>query len=156
LGSSWSGVWLLRMPAASAVGVIALVSFLPGDWLQRPADGWLAVLALSAVSYGYLVVEARNHGVAEGASLRRALAVAAAGAAHALMVSLIGLVIVAPAFANSGPGIASLWRHPGYRHSGLELALATAWCLAVGVFSQILWDDRPITAQLAHLSWRSK
>jgi hypothetical protein len=156
LGSNWSGVWLLRMPAASAVGVIALVSFLPGDWLEGPADGWLAILALGAASYGYLVVEARNHGVAKWASVRRALAVAAVGAAHALMVSLIGLVIVAPAFVNNGPALASLWRHPGYRHSGMELALATAWCLAVGVFSQILWDDRPITAQLAHLSWRSK
>jgi len=45
---------------------------------------------------------------------------AGASAAHALMVSLIGLVV-----------------------------------LAVGVFSQIRWDDRPITAPLAHLSWRS-
>ena len=39
LGRNWSSVWLLRMPAASAVGVIALLSFLPGDWLQGPADG---------------------------------------------------------------------------------------------------------------------
>jgi hypothetical protein len=36
------------------------------------------------------------------------------------------------------------------------LVLAAAWCLAVGVFSQILWDDRPITAPLAHLSWRNR
>jgi hypothetical protein len=108
------------------------------------------------VSYGYLVVEARNHGVADWASLRRAAAVAAVGAAHALMVSLIGLAVVAPAFVNNGPALASLWRHPSYRHAGMELALATAWCLAVGVFSQILWDDRPITAPLAHLSWQSK
>jgi hypothetical protein len=155
-GPDWASVWLLRMPAASAVGVIALVSFLPGDWLQRSADGWLAIPALGAVSYGYLVLEARNHGVAAWASLRRALAVAAVGAAHALMVSLIGLTVVAPAFVNSGPALAAMWRHPGYRHAGMELALATAWCLAVGVFSQILWDDRPITARLAHLSWQSK
>jgi hypothetical protein len=156
LGPDWASIWLLRMPAASAVGVIALVSFLPGDWLQRLADGWLAIPALGAMSYGYLAVEARNHGVAGWASLRRALAVAAVGAAHALMVSLIGLTVVAPAFVNSGPALAALWRHPGYRQAGMELALATAWCLAVGVFSQILWDDRPITARLAHLSWQSK
>ena len=36
------------------------------------------------------------------------------------------------------------------------LALAAALCMAVGVFSQILWDDRPITAPLAHLSWRNR
>ena len=34
--------------------------------------------------------------------------------------------------------------------------LALGGCLAVGVFSQILWDDRPITAPLAHLSWRNR
>jgi hypothetical protein len=155
-GSDWAAVWLLRMPAASAVGIIALVSFLPGDWLRRLADGWLATLALAAVSFGYLVIEVRNHGVAAWASARRALAVVAVGAAHALMVSLIGLVVVAPAFVNSGPQFAMLWHHPGYRHAGMLLALATAWCLAVGVFSQILWDDRPITAPLAHLSWRDR
>jgi hypothetical protein len=83
------------------------------------------------------------------------VAVAAIGAGHALMVSLIGLVVVAPAFIANGSSLAVLWRHPGYRHAGLLLALATVWCLAVGVFSQILWDDRPITAALAHLSWRS-
>lgn len=155
-GSDWAAVWLLRMPAASAVGIIALVSFLPGDWLRRLTDGWLATLALTAVSFGYLVMEVRNHGVARWASMRRALVVTAVGAAHALMVSLIGLVVVAPAFVGSGPQFASLWRHPGYRHAGMLLALATAWCLAVGVFSQILWDDRPITALLAHLSWRNR
>ena len=97
-GSDWAAVWLLRMPAASAVGVIALVSILPGDWLRRLADGWLATFALVAVSFGYLAIEVRNHGVAAWASVRRALSVVAVGAAHALMVSLIGLVVVAPAF----------------------------------------------------------
>jgi hypothetical protein len=155
-GPDWANAWLLRMPAASAVGVIALVSFLPGDWLRSLADGWLAALALGFVSFGYLVMEVRNHGVAPGASVRRALAVVGVGAVHALLVSLIGLVIVAPAFVASGPQFAALWRHPGYRHAGLLLVLATAWCLAVGVFSQILWDDRPITAPLAHLSWRNQ
>jgi hypothetical protein len=155
-GSDWAAVWLLRMPAASAVGIIALVSFLPGDWLRQLADGWLATIALVAVSFGYLLMEVRNHGVAAWASVRRALAVVAVGAAHALMVSLIGLEVVAPAFVSSGPQFAALWRDPGYRHAGMLLALATAWCLAVGVFSQILWDDRPITAPLSHLSWRNR
>jgi hypothetical protein len=71
------------------------------------------------------------------------------------MVSLIGLVIVAPAFVSGGRQLAAVWHRPGYGHAGLLLALATAWCLAVGVFAQVLWEDRPITASLAHLSWRS-
>ena len=153
-GTAWAAPWLLRLPAAAAVGIIALVSILPGGWLATPPSGGLAVLALAAASCGYLLVQARNHGLV-GRSLRRAGAVAAIGAGHALMVSLIGLVVVAPAFVANGSSLAELWRHPGYRHAGVVLALATVWCLAVGVFSQILWDDRPITAPLAHLSWRS-
>jgi hypothetical protein len=153
-GSVWAAPWLLRLPAAAAVGIIALVSILPGGLLGTPHLGWLAALALTAAACGYLVVQARNHGVA-GRSLWRAVAVAAIGAAHALMVSLIGLVVVAPAFVADGGELALTWHHPRYGHAGTVLLLATAWCLAVGVFSQILWDDRPITAPLAHLSWRS-
>jgi hypothetical protein len=89
-------------------------------------------------------------------ALYRSGGVVAVGDAHALLVSLIGLVAVAPGYVPAGSQLAALWRDPaGYRHGGMVLLLATAWCLAVGVFSQILWDDRPITAPLAHLSWRS-
>jgi hypothetical protein len=153
-GSAWAAPWLLRLPAAAAVGIIALVGILPGGWLDPPPAGWLAALALAAAACGYLLVQARNLGVA-GISLWRAAVVAAIGAAHALMVALIGLVVVAPAFIQDGRGLSGVWHHPRYSHAGTVLLLATAWCLAVGVFSQILWDDRPITAPLAHLSWRS-
>src|SRR5579875_1655231 len=150
-------MWLLRMPAASAVGVFALISFMPGGWLATPPGGWRAMLALFAASFGYLLVEARHHGVAGAAAVLRALLVWAVGAVHALMVSLIGLVVVAPAFVGDGGQLAKdLWSAPAYGHAGTVLALATAWCLAAGVFSQILWDDRPITAPLAHLSWRKQ
>lgn len=154
-GPAWTAPWLLRLPAAAAVGVIALVSFLPGGWLSTPRDGWAAAAVLAAAATGYLLIEARNHGVA-GWALLRALGVAAIGAVHALMISLIGLVIIAPAFIPDGSKLAGLWHRPGYGHGGMVLLLATAWCLAVGVFSQILWDDRPITSPLAHLSWRSR
>jgi hypothetical protein len=147
-------MWLLRMPAASTVGVIALISLLAGGWPGHPPGGWLAAGTLAAAAFGYLLIEVRNHGAASWAALRRALGVAVIGAAHAAMVSLIGLVAIAPAFASSAGQLGGLWKHPVYGHAGLLLALAAAWCLAVGVFSQILWEDRPITAALAHLSWR--
>ena len=108
-------MWLLRMPAASAVGIIALISVLPGRLLGAPPGGWVAVAALAAVSFGYLLVEVRNHGVARGTALWRALLVALGGAAHALMVSLIGLVAVAPAFVNDGTALSALWRRPSIR-----------------------------------------
>jgi hypothetical protein len=152
----WGAMWLLRMPAASAVGIIALVSLLPGAWIHTPLKGRLAVAALAGASFGYLLIEVRNHGAARGSAVLRALLVAVIGAVHALMVSLIGLVAVAPAFVANGAGLDRVWTRPTYGHAGMVLALAAAWCLAVGVFSQILWDDRPITAPLAHLSWRSR
>ena len=152
--TGWGAMWLLRMPAASAVGIIALVGLLPGGWVHIPPRGWLAAGALLAVSFGYLLIEARNHGVARVAALLRSALVVTIGAVHAVLVSLIALVVVTPAFVSDGKGLLGIW-HQGGAHSRMVLALAASWCLAVGVFSQILWDDRPITASLAHLSWRS-
>jgi hypothetical protein len=148
-------IWLLRMPAAATVGVIALISLMAGGLPTAPPGGGYAVLALGGASFGYLLVEVRNHGVAVAAAIGRALLVWFIGAVHALMVSLIGLVAVAPAFAGHSARLDSLWPHPAYGHAGMVVALAAAWCLAVGVFSQVLWYDQPITAPLAHLSWRS-
>lgn len=152
-GPEWSAPWLLRMPAAAAVGVIALVGLIAGGWAGAPRVGLPAAIVFTVASCGYLAVQLRNHGVA-GRSLARSLAVAAIGAVHALMVSLLGLIYVAPAFVPEAGRLDAIWHSPGYLYAGLMLLLSTAWCLAVGVFSQILWDDQPITAQLAHQRWR--
>ena len=61
-GPRWAALWLLRLPAASAVGRIALLSLLPGSWLHTPR-GLGGGAALGGAAYGYLVIEARNHGV---------------------------------------------------------------------------------------------
>ena len=63
-GRDWAAPWLLRMPAAAAIGIIALISFLPGGWLYPPLHGWVAAAVLGGAAFGYLVVEVRNHGVA--------------------------------------------------------------------------------------------
>lgn len=155
-GSLWTTPWQLRLPAACALGLAVLVT-LPPDWWQTPRVGFAASVVLAGAALGYLVVEARNHGVGLGAALGRSLAVAAAGAVHGLLVSLVGLVAVAPAFIDKGDLLAALWRAPeGYGQAGMILLLSTCWCLAVGVFSQILWEHRPVTARLAHLHWRSE
>jgi hypothetical protein len=164
----WGNIWLLRLPAAAAVGIIALLSFIPGGWLSSltPAGrdtlpaawggplGWHAAAALGLASLGYLVIEARNHGVAPLRAIARALAVALIGALHALMVALIGLVVIAPAFTSSGQQLHDLWAHLTPAHVRIIVCLAAAWCLAFGVFTQILWDDQPISAPLAHIRWR--
>jgi hypothetical protein len=155
-GTRWAAAWLLRLPAASAVGLLALISFFPPTWLTAPRRTWWAVIVLVLLAAGYLVVETRNHGVSAGQALGRSGVVLVIGAVHAALVALIGLVVVAPAFLDDGNALGRLWLHPGgIEHGGKVLALGTAWCLATGVLSQILWDDRPVTAPLAHLTWRS-
>lgn len=156
LPEGWGSMWLLRMPAASAVGIIALISLLSGGLVATVPTDWRAAAALAGASVGYLLIEVRNHGAGRVSAAGRALLVAGIGTIHALMVSLIGLVVVAPAFVQDRTRLEKLWYGPGHGHAGLTLALAASWCLTVGVFSQILWDDRPITAPLAHLSWRSR
>lgn len=155
-GARWAAPWLLRLPAASAVGLLALISFLPGSWVTAPHPAPWAATALFLLAAGYLVVETRNHGTTAAQAVRRAGLVLAVGAAHATLVALLGLVSVAPAFLPDGDALGQLWGTPNTAgHEGAILALSAAWCLATGVLSQILWDDHPITAPLAHLSWRS-
>ncbi|QOS59645.1 hypothetical protein [Thermobifida fusca] len=169
-GRMWALPWLLRMPAAAAIGLFMLTAMHPswwhaafGDSLPEVSPGsqpvspplgplWVAIL-LSAAAYIYLLTTARNNGIKGLSALGRSLMVLLVGALHALMVSLLGLAWVVPVFSENGAELAQGWvTHPS---SGVvTLVQATAWCLAAGVFSQILWDDRPITAPLSHTRWR--
>ncbi|MFF7358475.1 hypothetical protein ACFZA1_38490 [Streptomyces filipinensis] len=160
-GTGWSAQWLLRFPAAAMLGLFALVS-LPPDWWSAPHPRWAwAPAALAAAAFGYLVVEVRNHGAGRGPALLRGAGVFAVGTVHAFLLSLIVLVGIAGTYTQARPdgtgphtpSLHGLWHHTTGA-AWQTLALATAWSLAVGVFSQILWDDRPITASLAHLTWR--
>ena len=152
-GEEWAAPWLLRLPAAAAVGMLVLVSLPPDWWADTDRINPAVALGLPAAAWGYLVVEARNHGVAARDALLRSLAVAAVGLVHAGLIAVLGLIVLIPAFAEDGPGLAAVWTRAGPTYG--VLTATTAWCLLVGVFSQILWDDRPITARLAHLSWRT-
>lgn len=168
-GRQWSMPWLLRLPAASAVGLIVLVALHPHWWNQSGPD-WPSWPLLFAASLWYLLIEVRNHGVGpapqyasasppstnslrRGTALWRALAVTGIGAAHAFLIAVIGTVVIAPAFSEDGDKLTAFWAAPDLSSWGL-LAGATGWCLAAGVFSQILWDDRPITAPLSHRRWQ--
>jgi len=79
--------------------------------------------------------------------------------AHAMLVAAIGLAVLLPAFADHGGDLTGCWAHgrcpTGALPSWLLFMLATAWAYASGVFAQILWDDQPFTAPLAHQRWRT-
>jgi hypothetical protein len=131
---------------------------LNGDWWTTAAKNWPSVGLTSGLlvgaGYGYLVVEVRNHNVWGFPALRRACAVLGVGVLHAALVSLVGLVGVLPTFAENGANLAEVFASADHGQAWRVLLLTVAWCLAAGVFSQILWDDRPISAPLAHAGWR--
>lgn len=150
--------WLLRWPAACTLGLLVLTG-LNGDWWLgikiSVTQTTAAAATLIAVALGYLVVEVRNHGASGAQALGRGGGVLLVGLTHSLLISLIGLTTVMPAFVQGGDELASLFDAAQHGPAWRALALATSWCVAAGVISQILWDDRPITAPLAHSTWRS-
>ncbi|WP_435106641.1 hypothetical protein [Nocardiopsis synnemataformans] len=196
-GRFWAMPLMLRLPAAAAVGLIVLVALHPDWWTSVSVGGQLLGLSLLLVgaSFGYLLVEARNHNSGQSQAgkterwkdarrvLGRAASVTFTGLAHAFLVALLGMAVIAPVFSEEGGKLTAVWYGPdasaseepvaaaeqptGTQTDGTEqdpsapdplaiLVAATAWCLAAGVFSQILWDDQPITAPLAHRRWRNE
>ncbi len=163
-GAAWP--WLLRQPASAAVGLLALAAFGTTWWFTGGAPGDIAravivMAGLAAAALLYLYIEAIGHGVRGLALLRRPLWVTVIGLMHGLLISLIGLRFLLPLFASSpegGPAL-SCWYSAASCHGKvlpvpLLLGLAAAWSLAAGVFLQIIWDSEPVTATLAHVTWR--
>ncbi|MEV4565133.1 hypothetical protein AB0K12_15310 [Nonomuraea sp. NPDC049419] len=176
---SFNAIWLLRQPASSAVGLLGLSALHP-DWWATTSNGTARTTAavLLAIGFGYLLIEAGNHiGPAPGRSAaphvrrwalaRRVGVVGVFGVCHAALVSIIGLRFVVPAFnehaegANNTTVSIACWWTPERCAPMLDpldpwvmVLIATAWSFVSGVFLQILWDDQPITAPLAHVSWR--
>jgi len=155
--------WLWRLPAASVVGMLLLISLSRTWWQGLPANhaGVLtAGVVLVAASYAYLLLEVKNHGVSWQRGTTRAGLVLLSAAAHSYLVATISLNLVAGAFmdgaisvdAATGTSLRAVLADPN-QYLWL-VGASTAWCIATGVFSQILWDDRPVTAPLAHMQWK--
>ena len=157
--------WLWRLPAAGVVGVLVLLT-LSGTWwsslrVQPLSTLIIAGAALLIASYAYLVMEVVGHRVSAGRAIKRSAVVFGAAVAHSYAVAVIGLNTLGPVFmdmAVTGTGstgdpmtLATVLRDP--THYAWFIWLSTAWCVAVGTFSQVLWDDRPTTAPLAHMRW---
>ncbi len=153
--------WLLRQPAAAAVGSLALIA-LPEHWWQAATGdgtrGWWVFIMLLAASCGYLLLEAVNHRISGVFRLMGLiLLVLGIGLMHALTVAVVTLRWTLPAFAAKGNQFAQLWtpQTADALSPVLIVCLATAWSLASGVFLQSLWQDQPITAPLGHVEWRA-
>lgn len=171
-GRSWAWPWLLRVPAAGAIGLFMVTTMHPSWWhaaFRRAGMGppaladappppvqpqWVA-LGFTVAALAYLVVNARNTGLSGPVALGRAVGVWALAAVHALFVALCGIAWAVPVFSEDGAVFRQAWTD--YPQAALVcLAQAGSWCLAAGVFSQMLWDDRPLTAPLTHTHWRDE
>lgn len=158
--ASWP--WLLRQPASAAVGLLALTTMNPHWWeygSTNPVAAGIAAAGLAAAAVVYLAVEAINHGVSRIALLKGVGAVISLGVMHAILVAGLALRTVVPIYAENGEQLRCLWASGACAqgvHPILILMLATGWAFAAGVFIQILWEDQPSTAPLAHLGWRGR
>lgn len=159
--ASWP--WLLRQPASAAVGLLALSTMNPHWWeygSKNPVAASIAAAGLAAAAMVYLAVEAINHGVSGARPLMvRVGSVIALGVAHAVLVAGLALRAVVPVYAENGEQLRCLWTGAECAQGGepiLILMLAAGWAFAAGVFIQILWEDQPSTAPLAHLGWRGR
>lgn len=156
--------WLLRIPASVSIGAVLLVT-IPSQW-WREAHGevglsgyLLGVLIFLALAFGYVLAEARGHGVSDKQAGKRALWVVGIVFSYALLVTLIVFGVISPLFAENGiEGAPTFTEFITTRLSEWQrfftLALAASFISVVGLFSQILWDEKAITAPLAHTSWR--
>ena len=168
-GTIWPSTawpWLMRQPASAAVGLLA-IAIAPPDWWAGSGRQWhtalWAVLVLAGVGTGYLYFEAASQDVRGWSRAWRPLLVAVFGYLHAIMVAVIGLRLLLPEFAprtTSGPQLSCWWQAPGCGPDALPSWLivlaAASWSFAAAVFLQIIWDDQPVTAPLAHASWHRK
>ncbi|MET9710333.1 hypothetical protein ACFW3Z_09145 [Nocardiopsis alba] len=167
-GRAWAMPLFLRIPAAGAVGLIVLVAFHP-DWWKNVTWGWgliSALVVLGGVSFGYLLIEARNHntgmisdrGWTPFVLAVRALSVTITGLVHSLFVAVVGMITLTTVFGEDNNLLREVWAGTSDLNVSPSaiLTAATFWCLAAGVFSQILWDDQPITAPLSHRRWRDE
>ncbi|GHD16441.1 hypothetical protein GCM10007147_04540 [Nocardiopsis kunsanensis] len=169
-GRLWAMPWMLRVPAAAAIGLLMLTTMNPAWWHAAFAgtgaskdvpSSWsgphplCVALLLATAAFAYLLVNVRNTGVDLCMALGRALAVWVVSAVHSVLVALFGLTWVVPLFSEDGDVFVAVWS--GHPEAAITALLqAGAWCLVAGVFSQILWDDRPLTTPLAHAHWRAE
>ena len=171
-GRAWTLPWLLRVPAAATIGMFMVTTMHPSWWGAafaaggmdvpgredgpEPVAGPMVVAAiLAAAAFAYLVTNVRTTGVDPFTSLARSALVLVIASVHALLIALLGLAWIVPVFSENGHLLReALTEYP--QAAVAALLQAGAWCLIAGVFSQILWDDRPLTTPLTHAHWRSE
>jgi hypothetical protein len=145
----YSYPFCLRLQGSAVLGVFALAT-LGTAWAVSVTSShlWISSLMLLASAGAFLAVQAKNHGAKGAAAIRRAGAVLAMGWFHAVGIS-------AMAFAFQFPGFyASQLSTIQSSVLARSLTCGAAIALSMGVFLQVLWEDRPASYPLGRLAWR--
>jgi len=151
-----SRLLLARIPAGATLGLVTLLTLTPRWWSDTTSSNAARLAALTILvgaAIAYQAHELRNHGVTGRTLLGRTSVLVGIGLSYAALVCWPVLQLLAPLVIEDGEAFTGWWLHPWTSHTGHAaplwiLSLATAWSYAIGVFLQIVWDDRPITAPL--------
>lgn len=154
--------WMLRMPASVSIGAVLLVTLASQWWRDAYRQvGWhgflTAIILLLSLAAGYVFVEARGHEVDIRTAIGRSLSVLGLVLLHAVLVALVLFGVIFPLFADGASasgGFQGRLDAEGAWERMLTLALAASFMAVVGLFSQVLWDEKAITTPLAHTRWR--
>lgn len=154
--------FLLRFAASSSIG-LAVVVTARATWIEKLAPTGslpagcqvegassaffplLLVVGLAAAGLGYLLIEARLHGVPNKAVLGRAFGVWIIGLSWAVIISAIDISLFGPLFTECFPTTLNGWSRTA------AFCITAFSVLDIGVFLQVLWEDRPVTYPLGAL-----
>ncbi len=146
----------LRLLASCAVGQAIVTAFLIDNDSFKATDRtstelWAPPVALLLVIFLYLLLEARLHRVPPAAALRRVCWVLGLGSCYALTLGCVIVSLVLPGFRADDRWLGT---QEGMPFASM-LVTVSLMGLLVGLLTQVLWDDRPITAPLGRKRWNT-
>ncbi|MDD3581431.1 MAG: hypothetical protein PHW74_10460 [Desulfobacca sp.] len=119
------------------------------SWWPPPSVIVIAVLSLGA-SFVYLLIEVKNKVIERQLAWRRAINIFLIGLCWSLIIGLVILGLVGPAFKSRLDILNSLLWVPGLLGDipVQVLLLYMPLALLIGIFLQIIWEEKPITEPL--------
>lgn len=176
--------WLLRIPASASMGILIVLALSSQWWKESRIwpgqSGHIgATLLLLSLALCYICFEVSGHRVGENSEKRkrtifgRAIVIFGLLLATSILITLISFGFLFPVFAENTDILTNYSDYfvvlPEVQiHNTFFQQLASVstaerfWMLllpsslvtVIGLFTQVLWDDKAITAPLAHTSWR--
>ena len=145
---AFSYPFALRFAAGSVIGTTAVTTLFP-KWAETVRDSPAAAYGVAGIllssAAGYIVVEARLHGLEGRAAFSRSALVLTVGLIHATLISTVAVALLAPVFVEAWPVDLDAAQEATTVH------LFAAAAVTAAVYLQVLWDDRPVTYPLSAL-----